>query len=244
MMVFNSSERVLPPIMTLEASSQISGNATTILPPVSCLAPEMSTLPNSPHDINRMPTSSSMHVPGTYIYPTSYASTPSPSSSSSFEWKFATTSASHITVNGPSQVHSQIPSQVPPQIPSQIPPQIPPSRSNDHHNLIAKPIHNQYPYQPYIDPASELLAEKRRRNAGASARFRDRRKQREREMKDKCQFLERRVQELEGMNNVKRIIELEKKLEEANEETIASQTKIRELERNVCNIYWNQLDKF
>ncbi|RUP51001.1 hypothetical protein BC936DRAFT_136646 [Jimgerdemannia flammicorona] len=49
-----------------------------------------------------------------------------------------------------------------------------------------------------IQPSpDEILAEKRRRNAGASARFRDRRKQRERENQDRCEYLERRVAELE-----------------------------------------------
>lgn len=46
--------------------------------------------------------------------------------------------------------------------------------------------------------SEEVLAEKRRRNAGASARFRDRRKQRERELLDKCNELEQRVKEVEN----------------------------------------------
>ncbi|CAO3671279.1 unnamed protein product [Umbelopsis ramanniana] len=66
-----------------------------------------------------------------------------------------------------------------------------------------------YSYDPTRSPPSHLdgkggqltseqvLAEKRRRNAGASARFRDRRKQRERDMGDKCHQLEERVKELE-----------------------------------------------
>lgn len=45
--------------------------------------------------------------------------------------------------------------------------------------------------------SEQVLAEKRRRNAGASARFRDRRKQRERDITDKCHRLEDRVRELE-----------------------------------------------
>lgn len=45
--------------------------------------------------------------------------------------------------------------------------------------------------------SEEVLAEKRRRNAGASARFRDRRKQRERELQDKCNELEQRSKEFE-----------------------------------------------
>lgn len=46
--------------------------------------------------------------------------------------------------------------------------------------------------------SEEVLAEKRRRNAGASARFRDRRKQRERELQDKCHELELRSKEFEN----------------------------------------------
>lgn len=45
--------------------------------------------------------------------------------------------------------------------------------------------------------SEQVLAEKRRRNAGASARFRDRRKQRERDVSEKCHILEERVRELE-----------------------------------------------
>ncbi|KAI8054305.1 hypothetical protein BDF22DRAFT_742230 [Syncephalis plumigaleata] len=44
-----------------------------------------------------------------------------------------------------------------------------------------------------------LLTEKRRRNARASARFRDRRKQREREMRNRCEQLEQRVMQLEAL---------------------------------------------
>ncbi|KAG2199804.1 hypothetical protein INT47_009417 [Mucor saturninus] len=46
--------------------------------------------------------------------------------------------------------------------------------------------------------SEQVLAEKRRRNAGASARFRDRRKQRERELLDKCNELEQRSKEFEN----------------------------------------------
>ncbi|KAI8364830.1 hypothetical protein EDC96DRAFT_199204 [Choanephora cucurbitarum] len=46
--------------------------------------------------------------------------------------------------------------------------------------------------------SEEVLAEKRRRNAGASARFRDRRKQRERELQEKCSTLEDRTKALEN----------------------------------------------
>ncbi|CAO3662062.1 hypothetical protein CU097_010876 [Rhizopus azygosporus] len=51
--------------------------------------------------------------------------------------------------------------------------------------------------QKRVMTSEEVLAEKRRRNAGASARFRDRRKQRERELQERCQNLEKRTQELE-----------------------------------------------
>ncbi|CAG8490533.1 7736_t:CDS:2 [Paraglomus brasilianum] len=88
-------------------------------------------------------------------------------------------------------------------------------------------------HPPPVDPATELLAEKRRRNAGASARFRDRRKQREKEMQEKCQFLEKRIQKLEGLDSVKKINELEKKLEEANKENQSKLKKIKELESQI-----------
>ncbi|KAI8089217.1 uncharacterized protein BX664DRAFT_332446 [Halteromyces radiatus] len=45
--------------------------------------------------------------------------------------------------------------------------------------------------------SAQVLAEKRRRNAGASARFRERRKLRERDLQEKCQLLDRRVLALE-----------------------------------------------
>ncbi|CAG8721564.1 10639_t:CDS:2, partial [Acaulospora colombiana] len=110
-------------------------------------------------------------------------------------------------------------------------PQITMTDTHNGHNI-------PYPHQIYqqtkqFDPVTELLAEKRRRNAGASARFRDRRKQREREMQEKCRFLERRVQELECTDSAKRISELEKKLMEVNEEKNASQCKLRELEKEI-----------
>ncbi|KAI9258181.1 hypothetical protein BDA99DRAFT_421589, partial [Phascolomyces articulosus] len=41
-----------------------------------------------------------------------------------------------------------------------------------------------------------ILAEKRRRNAGASSRFRERRKQREKELQERVVLLEQRVQQL------------------------------------------------
>nr|CAG8611346.1 16003_t:CDS:2 [Entrophospora candida] len=98
---------------------------------------------------------------------------------------------------------------------------------------IPQPSLSQQQMMMMMDPACELLAEKRRRNAGASARFRDRRKQREREMQEKCQFLEKRVQELENMDNAKRIVELEKSLGEAINEKESDKSRIRELEKEV-----------
>jgi len=99
--------------------------------------------------------------------------------------------------------------------------------------------HHHHPYftqrhHPHIDPATELLAEKRRRNAGASARFRDRRKQREKEMQEKCQYLEKRLQKLESLDSVKKINELEKKLEEANKENQLNLERIKKLESQVA----------
>jgi hypothetical protein len=127
----------------------------------------------------------------------------------------------------------------PPRNAGSAPPHIP--SSSHHPSMVIRPVHHPYGHpiyhhqqaRPVVDPASELLAEKRRRNAGASARFRDRRKQREREMQEKCQFLERRVQELESTDSAKRIAELEKKLEEANEEKDTSSQKLQEQEKEI-----------
>jgi len=111
--------------------------------------------------------------------------------------------------------------------------------------MIARPV----PHHPYAhaaalhsptysdrqscDVTGELLAEKRRRNAGASARFRDRRKQRERETQDRCQYLERKVQEYESTDQYKRILELERQLEEANTQRDLAQQKLQTLEKEV-----------
>ncbi|RCI04520.1 hypothetical protein CU098_012180 [Rhizopus stolonifer] len=62
------------------------------------------------------------------------------------------------------------------------------------------PATNNTPLKPIQEKAlssEEVLAEKRKRNAGASARFRDRRKQRERELHEKCQALEKHTKDLE-----------------------------------------------
>lgn len=48
-----------------------------------------------------------------------------------------------------------------------------------------------------LTSSEAILAEKRRRNAGASSRFRERRKQRERELQERVLYLEQRVQSLE-----------------------------------------------
>ncbi|CAG8499589.1 5497_t:CDS:2 [Paraglomus occultum] len=153
-----------------------------------------------------------------------------------------------ITTFQPTQPQRQLPS--PPILPpvsclAPPPSSILSSPSNEH-KIPSPPYISQLP--PYIqsppaakrqrhpqtvDPASELLAEKRRRNAGASARFRDRRKQREKEMQEKCQYLEKRIQKLEGLDSVKKINELEKKLEEANKENESYLKKIKDLESQI-----------
>ncbi|ORZ06667.1 hypothetical protein BCR42DRAFT_312645, partial [Absidia repens] len=46
--------------------------------------------------------------------------------------------------------------------------------------------------------SAQVLAEKRKRNAGASARFRERRKLRERDLQETCKLLDRRVFALES----------------------------------------------
>ena len=79
----------------------------------------------------------------------------------------------------------------------QRPSEQPPPSSIDNYRRASDPSDGRAP------SSEEVLAEKRRRNAGASARFRDRRKQRERELQDKCNELEQRSKEFE--NALKRI---------------------------------------
>ncbi|CAG8729846.1 3893_t:CDS:2 [Dentiscutata erythropus] len=221
----SGSERVLPPIVTLGTN-----NLTPVLPPVSSLAPPVSSplcSPppdfSSPSFVTRTPTITTKQV-GLKIYPSSECIR------TSFE-------------SGHFQSHSNMLQQYeqqsyssPRQIRSAT--QVVMATPTHPHSIVSRPMHHPYQHPVYhqndrVDPATELLAEKRRRNAGASARFRDRRKQREREMQEKCQFLERRVQELESMDHAKLVLELEKKLEEAIIDKKASQEKLGEMEKEI-----------
>ncbi|ORX90628.1 hypothetical protein K493DRAFT_356594 [Basidiobolus meristosporus CBS 931.73] len=78
-------------------------------------------------------------------------------------------------------------------------------------------------------------AEKRRRNAGASARFRDRRKQREREILERCVLLEDRVKELEHANPfTQQMAELSNELKHAQLEKANALEKLKVLENEVA----------
>ncbi|CAG8451707.1 5385_t:CDS:2 [Scutellospora calospora] len=211
----SGSERVLPPIVTLDTD-----NVTPVLPPVSSLAPPVSPLHSPPVDLSTSPFITRNYVHSTpsqqmvttkqvglKIYPQSERIR-TPFESGHF----------HSLSNIPQYDQQSYSSQRQVRSANQVIMTTP----THNHNMISRPIHHPYQHPIYhqnnqIDPAIELLAEKRRRNAGASARFRDRRKQREREMQDKCQFLERRVQELESMDNAKRIHYLRSKLREEPE---------------------------
>jgi len=232
-MSFQSSERILPPIMTIKPSSPISNNVspTPVLPPVSCLAPPISMPPlmspiTPPADFTKN------HNLQSYILPPQNSERTSPRSTSGHYHFHPDAPPSQQQYVDQQRSQSYSPPRVPVSTTQQLP-HIPPPSSH-HPSMVVRPMHHPYAHpiyhqaRPVVDPASELLAEKRRRNAGASARFRDRRKLREREMQEKCQFLERRVQELESMDSAKRIVELEKKLEEMNIEKDVSDQKLRE----------------
>ncbi|KAI8140457.1 hypothetical protein BJV82DRAFT_671532 [Fennellomyces sp. T-0311] len=75
---------------------------------------------------------------------------------------------------------------------SNAPPILPPITAFPH--LLPKPDHSR---QWTKDNSDAILAEKRRRNAGASSRFRERRKQREKELQERVVLLEQRVQQLQ-----------------------------------------------
>ncbi|CAG8496068.1 6079_t:CDS:2 [Cetraspora pellucida] len=196
----SGSERVLPPILTIDTD-----NIMPILPPVSSLAPSASP---------------SLFGLKTYTQPERIQT--------SFE-------SGHFHSHSNMPQHEQSYSS-PRQLRNAI--QVLMATPTHPHSMVSRPMHHPYQHPVYrqndrIDPATELLAEKRRRNAGASARFRDRRKQREREMQEKCQFLERRVQELESMDSAKHIIELEKKLDEAIADKKAAQERLLEMEKEL-----------
>jgi hypothetical protein len=219
----SSPERILPPIMTIKQSSPISHSANNVsLPPVSCLAPPIPIPPlmspiTPPPDFTK---NHNLHIQSSQSYINSERTSPRTSASGHYHFHSdAPPSQQQYVDQQRSQSFS--PTRVPASTPQQLS-HIPPPPSH-HPSMVVRPMHHPYhpiyhQARPVVDPASELLAEKRRRNAGASARFRDRRKQREREMQEKCQFLERRVQELENMDSAKRIVELEKKLEEFTNE--------------------------
>ncbi|CAI2179801.1 9822_t:CDS:2, partial [Funneliformis geosporum] len=243
----SASERVLPPIMTLDVSSSVShsnnGVPAPVLPPVSCLPPIPPLLSpiTPPPDFtkNSSRNLTSLHISQSQSYispPQSERTSPHSSAHGHFHFHNDAPPSQQQYVD---QQHSQpfSPTRAAGSAPSQLVMTTSHINHPSHHsNLLVRPSHHPYSHPIYhqgrsgVDPASELLAEKRRRNAGASARFRDRRKQREREMQEKCQFLERRVQELESTDNAKRIVELEKKLEDANEENKVANQKLQEFE--------------
>ncbi|KAK9717045.1 hypothetical protein K7432_006455 [Basidiobolus ranarum] len=83
--------------------------------------------------------------------------------------------------------------------------------------------------------AQHILAEKRRRNAGASARFRDRRKQREQEILERCVLLEDKVRELEHANPfTHQLAELSMELKHAQLEKENAIEKLKVLENEVA----------
>ncbi|GBC02092.1 hypothetical protein RclHR1_04440022 [Rhizophagus clarus] len=242
-MAFQSSagDRVLPPIMTLKPSSPPTNSNVPkpVLPPVSCLAPPLISPLTSPAEFTN--NSNPLHIPqSTQPYllspQKSDHSTPHTPSNGHFHFQPDTPTTQQQYVD---QQRSQPFS--PPRAAGSAPPHMQPS--SHHPGMMIRPMHHPYAHpiyhqqaRPVVDPASELLAEKRRRNAGASARFRDRRKQREREMQEKCQFLERKVQELESTDSAKRIAELVKKLEEANKEKETTDQKLQEQEKEILKL--------
>ncbi|CAG8512658.1 5457_t:CDS:2 [Ambispora leptoticha] len=172
----------LPPIASFEGTATtVSRSNTPVLPPVSCIVPQPTSLLSPIH--TTLSGFSSPEFTSPHSTPLTYHHQP-------------TTSPTTPTSNGYFHYHQDA---------------------------------TMLPYE-------QRRPEKRRRNAGASARFRDRRKQRERDMQEKCQFLERRVQELESMDTAKRISELERRLEEANSEKHDAKSKIRELEEEIHHL--------
>lgn len=101
-------------------------------------------------------------------------------------------------------------------------------KSNLHHdfNIMSE---SKYHYQYF-----HQVTERRRKNAEASARFRERQRNRTIGLQEKCQLLEKKVKELESTDNAKRIYELEKKLEELIENEKVLTLKLKEQEIEVC----------
>ncbi|RIA97060.1 hypothetical protein C1645_871636 [Glomus cerebriforme] len=234
----SAGDRVLPPIMTFKSSSS-STIQKPVLPPVSCLAPPIPPL-ISP--ITPPPDYSSRQPQQSYMLSPQKSEHSSPNTAANGHFHFQSdTSPPPQQQQQQQYIEQRSQSFSPPRVAVSSPQQLSHMQSSSHHpNMMIRPMHHPYAHpiyhqqtRPVVDPASELLAEKRRRNAGASARFRDRRKQREREMQEKCQFLERRVQELENTDSAKRIAELEKKLEEANAEKDTANQKLQEQEKEI-----------
>ncbi|RKP10314.1 hypothetical protein THASP1DRAFT_21963 [Thamnocephalis sphaerospora] len=80
------------------------------------------------------------------------------------------------------------------------------------------------------DGGDPQLVEKRRRNARASARFRDRRKQREREMRYRCEQLEQRVMHLESLLARSDVGNVQLEMEHWRVEAERQAARVRELE--------------
>ncbi|ORX79247.1 hypothetical protein K493DRAFT_362668 [Basidiobolus meristosporus CBS 931.73] len=82
--------------------------------------------------------------------------------------------------------------------------------------------------------AGRILAEKRKKNATASAKFRDRRKQKEKEILERCSLLEKKVHQLELENPFsKQINQLEFDLNQAKLEKFSAIEKLNLLEDEV-----------
>ncbi|KAK9703999.1 hypothetical protein K7432_010432 [Basidiobolus ranarum] len=82
--------------------------------------------------------------------------------------------------------------------------------------------------------AGRILAEKRKKNATASAKFRDRRKQKEKDILDRCAKLEKKVHQLEFENPfLKQISQLEFDLNQAKLEKFSALEKLNLLEDEV-----------
>ncbi|KAK9762462.1 hypothetical protein K7432_011775 [Basidiobolus ranarum] len=81
---------------------------------------------------------------------------------------------------------------------------------------------------------SQILEEKRKKNATASAKFRDRRKQKEKEILDRCRELEQKVYELEFNNPfLKQIKALQFELDQVRLEKVSALDKLSLLEDEV-----------
>ncbi|KAK9717126.1 hypothetical protein K7432_006445, partial [Basidiobolus ranarum] len=90
-------------------------------------------------------------------------------------------------------------------------------------------------HSSYEEHAGKILEEKRRRNATASAKFRDRRKQREKEALEKCQLLEEKVKELEQGNPfTNQLSQLTNELNQVKAEKQSALDKVSMLENEIA----------